>query len=453
MLSEKNINQINISNQKKRNWLGIGFCLGSVSMLSAVAGAWLALSLSATPLQQSKLTPEEAAVFNQKETASSGINLKVPELNRPVNILVIGTSVLTSDLEKPPSKNLGYHAQVDSFDGLSDTLLLLRFDPESQKLNVVSIPRDTKTYVEGVGETKINSANYYGGPALTAKTVSNLLAGVPIDRFVRVNVQGVEKLIDALGGVTVYIPKDMKYTDHSQHLYIDLKKGIQHLNGDQVVQFLRFRHDELGDIGRVQRQQVLMRALVEQVLQPKTVLRAKDILSVVQSNVDTNLSMDELVAVAGSASQMKRSQVQMLMLPGDFNGDGREHISYWLPDQNAIQHMMAQYFDVGYAEDEYADPASVRVAIQDGTGDYQAVQGMIGYLREAGYTRVFVGEKCQEPLDVTKIIAQKGDDGSAAAIRATLGVGEVLVESTGYLTSDITIQLGPDWQEKYTNSQ
>ncbi|MBR8827878.1 MAG: LCP family protein [Gomphosphaeria aponina SAG 52.96 = DSM 107014] len=443
------INQI--SKQKKRNWLWIGFCLGSVSMVSALGGAWLALSLSATPLLQTELTSEEEAVFNQEETVSQR-NLNIPKLNRPLNILVLGTKVLTSDLEQPPEQDLGYHALVNSFDGLADSMLLIRFDPSQEKLNVVSIPRDTKIYLEGVGETKINAANYYGGPALSAKSVSNLLAGVSIDRYVRVNVQGVEKLIDALGGVTVYVPQDMKYTDHSQHLYIDLKKGIQHLDGDQAVQFLRFRYDEFGDIGRVQRQQLLMRALVEQALQPKTLLRTQDILSVIQANIDTNLTVDELIALAGFASKTKRSQVQMLMLPGDFNGDGREQISYWLPNEKEIDKMMAKYFAVGYEDYEYINPASVRVAIQDGTGDLAAVQGVISYLAEAGYSQVYMSEEYQEPLDVTKIIAQKGDDGNAAAIRATLGVGEVLVESTGSLASDITIQLGPDWQEKYTTS-
>ncbi len=156
-------------------------------------------------------------------------------MSRPVNILLIGTKVLTSEEQDPNQPDLGYHALVNSFKGLSDTMLLLRFDPLQGKLVLLSIPRDTQTYIEGHGLKKINEANYYGGPALTAQTVSELLGGVPVDRYVRVNVQGVEKLIDALGGVTVYVPKDMKYQDDSQHLYINLKQGEQHLNGAQAV--------------------------------------------------------------------------------------------------------------------------------------------------------------------------------------------------------------------------
>ena len=190
-------------------------------------------------------------------------------MSRPVNILVLGIKVLTVDVPHEKHEDLGYHALVNSFTGLSDSMLLLRFDPNRDYVSVLSIPRDTKTVVPGRGVTKINSANYHGGPALAAESVSNLLSDVTIDRYIRVNVQGIEKLIDALGGVNVYVPQDMKYTDHSQHLYINLKKGQQYLDGNKALQFLRFRYDAYGDIGRVQRQQTFMRALVEEALSPK----------------------------------------------------------------------------------------------------------------------------------------------------------------------------------------
>ena len=84
---------------------------------------------------------------------------------------------------------------------------------------------------------KINEANRDGGPALSAQSVSELMGGIGIDRYIRINVQGVEKLIDALGGVVVDVPKDMKYQDDSQHLYINLKAGRQRLDGDKAMQF------------------------------------------------------------------------------------------------------------------------------------------------------------------------------------------------------------------------
>lgn len=430
-------------------WLWMGFT--GVAMLSATAGALVALSLSSTPFLQSRLRPDEAAMFTKGGSIATG-NLRLPELTRPVNILVLGTKVLASDLPEKEAQKPAYEL-VNSFEGPTDTMLLLRFDPEAKRLTALSIPRDTRTYIEGQGIAKINAANVYGGPALTAKAVSELLNGVGIDRYIRVNVQGVQSLVDALGGVTAYVPQDMKYQDDSQHLYINLKQGKQHLDGNKALQLLRFRYDKNGDIGRVQRQQMLMRALMEQALNPATLARMPQILSVIQSHIDTNLSVEELVALVGFGVQTNRSNVQMLMVPGQFNGDGRHDISYWLPDKRRIQQMTARYFDQGYTETRDVDSTYLRVAIQDSTGQPRAVQSLLRSLQEAGYRNVFVDNNWKEPLRVTRIVAQQGDPHSASSIRRHLGFGEVRVESTGTLGSDVTIQLGEDWLQKETSSQ
>ncbi|MEG3845521.1 LCP family protein [Microcoleus sp. herbarium19] len=433
-------------------WLGFGFGLAGVAMLSATAGALLAVSLSTTPLQQQKLSPEEAAVFSQGDMAK--LNMKMPELTRPVNILILGMKVLTSDIEGSANKNLGYEVWENSFKGLTDTMLLVRFDPQNKKLSVLSIPRDTRTYVEGRGEVKINEANYYGGPASSAKSVSGLLGGVGIDRYVTVNIQGIKSLVDALGGITINVPKDMKYTDQSQHLYIDLKAGKQKLNGEQIVHYLLYRHDDLGDIGRVQRQQTLMRAFVEQEVNIGLLSRLPKILSVIQSHLDTNLSIEELVALAGFATQTDRASVQMLMVPGRFSDTKDYKASYWLPDQSGIETMVAEHFDFGQNtwQIENADATFLKVAVQDSTGDRSAVEGFVRTLTRAGYRNVQVYKAWPEPLEVTTLVAQQGDIKGAQAIRQSLGFGEVLVESTGSLQSDVTIRLGQDWLSKQTQS-
>ena len=434
------------------NWLWLGAGLAGVAMLSATAGALLAFSLSSTPLMQSKLSPEELEVFSSEDLAR--MNMRLPELTRPVNILVLGTKVITSDVDLPATES-GYEPLVNSLDGLSDSMLMVRFAPKDGKLSLLSIPRDTYSWIEGVGETKINEANRAGGPALSAKSVSELLGGVGIDRYVRINVQGIEKLVDALGGITVYIPKDMKYTDNTQHLYIDLKKGEQHLNGEEALQFLRFRYDTWGDIGRIQRQQMLMRATIEQALNPATLVRMPQILSVIQDHIDTNLSVEELVALVGFASNMTRENTQMLMLPGEFNIPASPaHPSYWLPNYGAIDEMMAAHFDRGYQSERALaiDPAYLRIAIQDTTERLRAVDALIEKLSDGGYANIYEDRSSIRPLEETRIIAQSGDLKSAERLRRLLGFGEVRIDSTGAIESDITIQIGQDWldrQESY----
>ena len=130
----------------------IGLGLSCIACLSATAGAILAVSLhEQRPLQKVQLSAAEAKIFNDEKTVT-----RVAQLDRPVNIVVLGVKVLTSDLEQPPDEDLGYHALVDSFDGVSDSILLLRFNPQQQKLTILAIPRDTKAEIPGYGVDKIN---------------------------------------------------------------------------------------------------------------------------------------------------------------------------------------------------------------------------------------------------------------------------------------------------------
>jgi LCP family protein required for cell wall assembly len=398
---------------------------------------------------QRKFTAAESSIFNKGGSISSNGSLKMPTLTRPVNILVMGTKVLTSDLPSvpPDMQHQGYQALVNSFEGLTDTMLLLRFDPTNQKLAVLSIPRDTRTDIPGVGTRKINEANVLGGPALAAQATSELLGGVGIDRYVILNVQGVEALVDALGGVTVYVPKDMKYQDDSQHLYINLKAGRQRLNGNQVLQLLRFRYDDYGDIGRIQRQQGVMRAMMEQALNPAVITRLPKVLSVIQSHLDTNLSVEELVALVGFGTQVNRSNTQMLMVPGEFSHPGEFDASYWLPNSNRIQDIVSRYFDFGTVMNDTTNPNHMRITIQDSTQQPALAQTVLEQLRQAGYGNTGLGHPWTEPLGVTRILAQQGDRSSAEAVRQALGFGEVRIETTGDLSSDVTIQLGKDAQQ------
>lgn len=441
----------NYRNSKSGRWLWFAVGMGGIAMVSGMAGALLAVSWDSTPLQQAQLSPQEEAVFDGDRISGNG--LRFSQLTRPVNILVMGMSVLPPDVQNPPpeAQNLGYLPQVNSFDGLSDVMLLVKFDPDTKKIVMLSVPRDTRTEIEGHGKKKINAANVDGGPALTAKTVSNLLDGVGIDRYVRINILGVGKLIDALGGVTYYVPKDMKYRDESQHLYINLKAGKQHLNGEQTLQLLRYRHDELGDIGRIQRQQSVMRALIEQTLNPATLTQLPEILEVVKENIDTNLTVEELVALVGFGVRTNRSNMQMLMLPGRFSENGEYDASYWVPNKKSISKVMTQHFGLSTTTEslEVTDPGSLRVAIQDSTGgDRSSLRPLIRTLEKAGYRNIFVSRPLGEPLEVTHVVAQQGDGDSAESIRNTLGFGEVRVESTGNIGSDISIQVGQDWLQQ-----
>lgn len=437
-----------------RPWGCLGLGLASTALLLSITGTLLAFSLDSTPLMKEELTAEESATFGDGAPITTGIGLPIPSLDRPVNILILGTKVLSNDVSEPPpeTQDLGYHALVDSFEGLTDTMLLVHCNPKTAQIKVLSIPRDTWVDLSGYSFSKINAANAQGGPALSAIAVHNVLGGVPIDRYVRVNVQGVEDLVEALGGVTVYVPFDMKYQDDSQHLYINLKAGKQHLNGEQALQFLRFRHDGRGDIGRIQRQQLLLRALFEQALNPGTLLRIPKVFSAIKKHLDTNLSLEEFAALGQFAFKSGKKNVDMLMLPGEAGtlGDGG---SYWLPDYGAIDQLVNQHLTGESALNNAPLPNEVAIALQDSTQIPEAIWSVEDRLKIEGYNNIFVGEPWSEPLAVTRIIAQGGNAVSARLIREILGFGEVRVESTGSVGSDVTIQVGDDWRQLEAKGQ
>jgi polyisoprenyl-teichoic acid--peptidoglycan teichoic acid transferase len=421
-------------------------------MLSAAGGAMIAVSFSQKPFLQRPLSEIEAAVFRQGNSFSRS-TLQVPEVSKPVNLLLLGIKTNLSDIrngDNSERKKVGYDAESDTLQGLSDTMMLIRFDPVSKRIVVLGIPRDTKVEAHGRA-VKINSIDQESGIGQTAKVVSNTLQGVEIDRYVRLNNFGLESLIDTLGGLTVTVPKDMKYQDDSQHFYVNLKAGKQHLDGKKLMGYLRFRKDANGDVGRMQRQQNVLRAMVEQWVNPINVARIPQLMSMVQKQVDTNLNVEEIIALGGFAANHGKSKVQTLLLPGDYNGDGKHGTSYWLASETGIKNMMARYFDHGEVEEVPSDPATLRIKVQD-TGYYpDATQRLLTRLGKDGYHRAQLDHNTKalkENLDVTQIIVQHGSEAVGEALREKLGIGKVEVSTGGDIYSDITIKLGKDWSQK-----
>jgi len=417
-------------------WLTLFTVLG---LGSAAVGAGLAVLLQGAPFQQRWLSQEEAKTFFGEPLAKGFFG--VPRLSRPVNILFMGIKVLSLDPQA------GYQKRVNDFEGLTDTMILLRFDPTTATVTAISLPRDTQVLIKNDPYSKLNEANQQGGPALAAETVSALMGGVPIDRYVRVNPMGIEGLVDALGGITINVPKDLKYQDDSQHLYINLKAGLQKLNGKQALHFLLFRQDGLGDIGRIQRQQMFMRAFQEQALTPQNITRLPQIFGVIRQYVDTNLTGEELLALASFAQETSREKFQMILLPGQFGTSGRL-ASYWIPDPTRIQKVAVQHFGLtvpGVAEREMS-LAQIEVVLQDSTGERGAVTALTEQLLKAGYQRLYREVPWHETLNQTVIIAQQGNVAAAQAVQTALGFGEIRVDSTGILNSDVTVRIGRDWR-------
>lgn len=396
---------------------------------------------------------DKAAVPPLAELWQSGFRYQV---SHPVNILIMGLDE-ARDVEGEQSGSLV---------GRTDTMLLVRVDPEQQVVNVMSIPRDTRVEIPGYGIDKINQANFEGGAELAAQTVMYNFDNVKIDRYVRVSTAAFKEIVDLVGGVEVLVPSEMKYEDKTQGLFIDLEPGLQTLDGDQAEQFARFRNDSYGDIGRVQRQQVLLKALRQRLMNPAVLPQLPQIIRVLQANIDTNLSTEEMLALAGFGLNLEdKDDLQMVMLPGRFSSPEEYQASYWIADTAASGDLMRTYFDtqpgelVADANDpavtvngvNYYEPPSertlnrLRIAVQNATDDQYASYSMAECLRSQGFENVYIAPDWSNNNRQTSVIAQRGDLGSARSVQSTLNLGQVVSDSTGDIESDLTIRVGEDW--------
>ncbi|MEC4986289.1 MAG: LCP family protein [Oscillatoria sp. PMC 1068.18] len=412
----------------------------ATATISAVVGATIAM-LAQPPQFSSFLKPKSFLVSNSDQKADDepwGALLQY-NLARPVNILVMG-------IDRVPDADL---TSTEVFDGRSDTMLLLRFDPTDHSLRMLSIPRDTRVEFDELEIPKINQANADGGPSLAARVVSKTLNNVRIDRYLRVTTDAFVELVDLVGGVEVYVPERMSYVDMTQKLEIDLEPGWQTLYGEEAEQFARFRNDRKGDIGRVQRQQILLNALKKRLQNPAILPRLPKAVRIVGEYLDTNLSTEEMLALVSFALDLERDDLKMVMLPGRFSEPDEYRGSYWIMSESGRDRIMREYFDI-YADnsdesENFRRPVTrVRIAIQNATDDPEVIYRVADYLEEKEFFNLyFVSDSSQTLMD-TEIIAQKGDLEAANTLKKVFGLGSVEANSTGDLDSDLTIKVGQD---------
>lgn len=421
--------------QKPANRLLRGLVLGGTAIASAAVGVLVALTL---PLPTAIAPKGVEQPLSLSELWQRGFRYSI---TRPINILVMGIDL---PLDLPP----GSDASV--FAGRSDTMLLVHLDPDQETVSLLSIPRDTQVMIPGEGMEKINYANVVGGPKLAAQIVSQNLNGITIDRYVRVSTEAFRELVDLLGGVDVYVPKPMKYQDDTQKLYINLKQGQQTLNGKQAEQFARFRHDEYGDIGRVQRQQQLIRALREKLTNPIMLARLPQAIQLFQKYIDTNLTPEEMLALANYGIDLKQDNFRMVMLPGRFSRPDEFVASYWIMDPAGRDQVMTEYFDINATTvlSEHHSQTDLKIAVQNASDNPLLGSQVVAYLQNQGYNNVYEVPEWPDHQDKTQIIVQRGDLHSAQTLETLLGIGQVLPTSTGDLDSDLTIRVGDDWSKR-----
>ena len=237
---------------------------------------------------------------------------------------------------------------LDDENGGSDTNMLVALDAAGGTINVVSLPRDTLLNVDWTVK-KLNNAYHHGGIDGTMAQISNLL-GIPVDYYITVDLQAFVELVDAIDGVDFEVPLDMDYDDPYQDLHIHIEAGMQHLNGEQALQVVRWRQNNDGteyatrDIGRIGTQQAFLTAVAQQTLQLSNWDKIPAMAEIFQKWVDTDLKLSNLIWIGEQALTMGSENITFHTLPGDGAGFYKG-VSYYTLDAEATLELINDYFN------------------------------------------------------------------------------------------------------------
>ncbi len=293
-------------------------------VFSAMLGVFVAKQISALPLG------DTVTMANlDKEDASVGM----------INFLVLG---------------------VDEDQSRSDTIMLFCYDGYSERINILSFPRDTMVKTGGYRQ-KLNAAMGVGmqrvrsgkdkEPEEELIRQIKTMTGLPIHYFLTVNFKGFKEIVDALGGVDFNVPYNMNYDDPVQNLHIHLNAGPQHLDGQAAHDFVRFRHNNngsapgeyvMGDEGRIHWQQKFIKELIRQKATPQLFTKITDVFDVIADNVRTNYSLQDLLKHIPVLQKLDAGEIGSYKLPGEAQYvDG---VSWYIQDEEGTAKLIREVF-------------------------------------------------------------------------------------------------------------
>ncbi len=404
--------------------------------LAWTAGAAIVIVMGVFGLYRYYLNPQNflltPKILHHNETSGN------PAFSHRITFLLMGSSLATVNHQVITNRKVRDR---------SDTIILVSLNPHTHTIGVLSIPRDTRVQLPGIGLTKIAEATYFGGVHEMVQVVQNTFH-VPIDYYAYLSMFQFEKIINDMGGLTVNVPQNEVYEANGDPLGINLHKGIQHLNGQQVLEFARFRATSLGDIGRIQQQQQLLRDMARQLLTPQNIPRWPLIAGdVIHALSYTNLGVNQLISLGLFARHIPLHTVRFATIPGhgSTHMDPYMHqlLSYWTYSPH-LSSILIQ--DTLLAEPlTSAQKKSVSFFIASGTSTLNPAKALDHWLTTQGYTVTGIGWANHHNHHRTVILNTTGDQWLGSRI-ATM-VGPSVMSFTAYHTTpwDIKITVGSDY--------
>lgn len=365
---------------------------------------------------------------------------------------------------------------------LTDTIIVATYNPQTQAASLLSIPRDTfvgKNPTTGSGLDKIN-ALYRKSPEKTLEAI-NKLTGLDVKYYMVIDNQALIELVDIIGGVEYevpYIEGGMVYDDKSQNLHINLKPGLQIIDGNKAEQLLRFRKNNKGktyskeyggdDYGRMRTQREFIMATAKQTLQAKNILKIKDIIDLAYEYVETNLSISTIKDYVPYAINIDISTIQSAVIPGGSYGPPTYPLWFFIANEKETKELIEQLYGTGEEEPidvpvdgdkendvpttneitteiNKTETSKIKVELINGTGSDKTLTAVKKLLKDKGYQ---VTTKTTTSTSKTTII-NKTDVNTKFIdnIKELLGVGNVSTSSVSSSDVDISIILGKDYNK------
>ncbi|MGV3466580.1 MAG: LytR family transcriptional regulator, partial [Heyndrickxia sp.] len=271
--------------KRKKRWISI---ILSGILLILLAGGTYAYSVYHSVNSAIK-TMHQPVHREKSEKREKAVQIKQRD---PFSVLILGVDQRKNDK------------------GRSDTMIVMSVNPKKKSIEMLSIPRDTRTEIVGKGTIdKINHAYAFGDVEMSMNTVEHFL-DIPIDYYIKVNMQGFKDIVNAVGGVTVN--NDLAFTAGGETFPV----GAQKLNGSQALKYSRMRHDDpRGDFGRQMRQRQIIDSILEKGASISSLWNYDDILKAISKNVKTNLTFSDMIDIQSNYKDL-RNNIQEFQISG-----------------------------------------------------------------------------------------------------------------------------------------
>jgi LCP family protein required for cell wall assembly len=388
--------------------------------------------------QIAKNDPQEVrAAKQQLVSATSG---------RPVNIMIIGSDRRARDL---------------AVGARSDTLMVVRLDPQTGSISMLSIPRDLMVTIPGYGSNKINAAYSFGGAQLSLQVVRRLL-GIPINDFVDMNFDGFKQVVNKLGGA--YLMIDHRYYNNTavtDYASIDIQPGYQRLDGADTLSWVRFRHDQNGDFTRIVRQQIFLREMKRELMASARVSslpRFLSVMGIISHNVTSDISsLSKLYDLFSLALRLNTHHIYQTHIDGSTPMIGG--VSYVTSTPQQIATAVHQFLHpkqvpsrpaaVPTSAAKTATPqlpsAKVAITVLNGSGQAGVAAVAASQLQARGYPTRTGGNAASFTFKTTTIAADASSQTVARRLATLLAPATLEQSAPNAAKGDVTVTLGSSY--------